>query len=669
MFDERDDRDFDIGHATVLVESAGLTSNISNLVPFLGLERARTIKTALEAAVVGDSTPTAYKRIAIFRRFMFVAGTQESVEPAWADLMAEFRKCPSSPPPQRVVEAAAQAAFRRLSDSTDFCFCGTDNCRTRQNYWLELQGVLKKLASIHYLPNVSLYGKIQYETGRTPVLADLAYEEGRLGPFDSWEDQELKYLEMNRTMMKTLRAALVSQFEDEHQQFARGNALKGALSLTVEEIDEELQLRGEFYGARLGSTGSERRLAIALKLFHAMVYDDFKPSANCYRLDHFFSSVGGKSALRPYLGATPRALVAAFHIILIDTGWNPQVCGDLSDEPFTGGIKRGHRTLRSVASKKIRAGDKLIEAPIPDFDAEESENDAAQTTMSLQAKLPNGELSSVQLIEMWLTMTKPLRDRAERIGDPSSKALWIWRSREGSYAINRLHEIATIWWSGFLNEHKNDEVFGGLSITRRMLRKTYGHIHSASGSFFTNLSMALLDHDTERTNRLYLSETTIRVRYDTLIRKFMDLWEAVVINGIEDAAQKLGLDTKVLELRYNLGLASGFGFANVKPSKATVSNANSSPPWTLGKNARIFVPRPESLIELHLARLAMKKGEEAIASVNPDRWTRMWLPWKAITDAVHQKLLSSMHSVRYRKAIAEAERRLANSEASLPAVW
>lgn len=209
---------------------------------------------------------------------------------------------------------------------------------------------------------------------------------------------------------------------------------------TAHDIDQMILHEG-VASHSLGKKGSPRRFELGVKLFYAVIYDDYLCASPACRVRDFVKSAGGQSKLRSYLGATPKALHAAFVIVLIDTGWNLQPCADLVREPFVGEVSRGRRRIKSIGSVKNRADDAKITGVLSDDDRVEA---------NLDVRRQDGRISGVKLVEQWLAMSGPLRQKADRDGNPAANCLWIWRERFDGVASSNCSSIDKCWWYAFL---------------------------------------------------------------------------------------------------------------------------------------------------------------------------------------------------------------------------
>lgn len=631
--------------------------DLTILVPLYGIGAAKKMAAVFPKALRGLRSTTGYNYFQAWRRFMLQGGLAaegHSPSSAMFRLIREGRENDLS---KEQVEAALHEVYHRIANLNDFSFAHSANDKSRAGMWDGVRRFCSLLARAEYLPPFAVSGTIRFAPGtRTPVFADLARDAGRLPPCNSWKEAEEQALKANIELMQLLRDELQREFIEELQLFREGQSIvEDDGLLTPYEIDEILSKEGK-NSEKLGSNDSNLRIKLALRLFYAMVYNDYRCKSNKYAVGKFLAAAGGQKTLSRYLGATPKALHAAFVIILIDTGWNLQPTTDLQRAPFVGRASRGKRKIKSVGSVKFRADSTLVSAALTDYPAVEAE---------LSVKAEEGRLSGVSVIELWLEVTRPLREKADTESDGAARWLWIWREQFNGVAKANLNSVDKDWWYSFLKRHHAHPRLGGLPITHRVIRKTFTNIAAAQGVFNIRLPMALADHASKGTTQQYLTETTLHSVYAAKMRKFIELWESLGALNIEDAARHLGVSNEDLQKRQQLGLASGLEFAVVEELEASIGDGT----LQVQKEDRVFAVSDRDMEKLHLARLALRQRGSLVQFCNPGRWLRSWLLWQVIVDGYCERIEGSRHRARFRRAVQRVECRLASRTDALPLVF
>lgn len=627
------------------------------LVPHYGISVVESFASVLPKASTLVRTKTFHRYFRSWRRFMLQGALSAEAGASSSTVFRLIRDGRTTEIKGEQITQALLEAYHRIADLNDFSFTSTTNDKTRSNLWLSLRKFCFLLSKVNFFPPFKAPGAITTSgESKTPVLADLSREMGRLPPCSSWAEAEEQDARENIELMQLLRDELQKEFVSELDLFREGQRIISDDALYSPAVIDEILAKEGVKSAILGPIGSQHRLRLAVKLFHAMIYDGFSCRCHRNRAAVFFRSVGGQKILSPYLGATPKALHAAFVIILIDTGWNLQPLGDLLADPFVGKASRGKRKLKSVGSVKFRADSALVVASLADYPAIEAD---------LQMRSKHGRLSGVAVIESWLEMTADLRDKATREKNPDAHWLWIWRTQFDGNATSHLISVENDWWYAFLERISSHPRLGELPITHRAIRKTYSNIAAAEGVFNIRLPMALADHASESTTQQYLTETTIHAVYAAKMRKFMNLWESVASITIEGAAQYLGLSDDDLKKQRQLGLASGLDFALT----TQVEEIDGTVTFDLAKKDRIFVVTNEAMEKLHLARLALNEKGSLVRACNPGRWVRSWLVWQVVVEGYCEVIEKSRLRQKFHAAKKRVEERLAARQDALPLVY
>lgn len=649
----------DVPARSFIVKIPGHRSSydMSVLVPLYGISVVEKLGSVLPKASALVRSKTFHNYFRSWRRFMLQGAlSAEAGAPSSTVFQLIMDGRETEIEGEHVTQALLET-YHRIADLNDFSFTSTTNDITRSNLWLSLRRFCNFLSLVHFLPPFTAPGAIAtIGASKTPVLADLAREMGRLPPCSTWAEAEEQDARENIELMQLLRDELQKEFVSELDLFREGQRIITDHTLySPAQIDEILANEG-VQSTKLGAVGSQHRLHLAVKLFNAMMYEDFSCQCHEHRAALFLRSVGGQKTLSPYLGSTPKGLHAAFVIILIDTGWNLQPLGDLLTDPFVGKASRGKRKLKSVGSVKFRADSSLVIASLTDYPAVEAD---------LQMRNKDGRFSGVAVIESWLEMTSLLREKAAREQNPAANWLWIWRTQFDGNASSHLLSVENDWWYAFLNRISSHPRLGGLPITHRAIRKTFANIAAAEGVFNIRLPMALADHASEGTTQQYLTETTIHAVYAAKMRKFMNLWESVASITVEGAARYLGLSDDDLKKQRQLGLASGLDFALTRQ----VEEVDGSATFDLAKKDRIFVVSTEAMEKLHLARLALNEKGSVVLACNPGRWVRSWLVWQVVVEGYCELIEKSRLRGKFRAAKERVEKRLSAEQDALPLVY
>lgn len=344
------------------------------------------------------------------------------------------------------------------------------------------------------------------------------------------------------------------------------------------------------------------------------------------------------------------ALLAAYTIVLIDTGYDIGSCDDLPAHPFVGVSVRGKQRIATVSAIKMRAKGQVVDAVLVDGEADLATSHEASG------------VSGVRAIQMWQEMSQPFRDCG-----PVPDKLWILPRKSGlaSGILPYLPHSFKYQWTAFLRRHANDPVIGGLPLQRRMIRPTVLQIRATRNNFDHALAQIAGNHASAGQTYRYLSRPWFKAQLDKQIRAFQDLFEASLGRGIDDLSSKLGIAPAELERRTELADETGLGFVCLDPMAGIQPNTTAGQRChrlerCAGCSLRRFVPTERALEALVLFNAALKEQETAFSAANPARWATVWMPYLALTEVFIDKLRSSHR----RQRLTAAERRVAERRAA-----
>lgn len=615
----------------------------------------------IEASLYGRHPQTSRKYYDAWLRFMFAGAYFASHGDPEAAFFLEINEGQAS---TTALDSALALIFRLISNLEDFSICRSSNDKSRNSLWEGIRAMCKLFVGEGIFPVFKFNAFMNVDVGtRTPVLADLSRQAGRFIAPATAAEHQLAILGENVELLAALRAELEDVVIDALAAFRKSRNWAYDTTLpSVEQIDDYIDEPNFRFRTRFGNVGGDFRTGCIAKLLWAIFYDGYELRCQASKFEQFLIQSGKRIRLYELLGASSKALTSAFYILMIDTGWNAQPLTDLQADPFIGTTVQGRRRLRSLGGVKTRPRPNEIETPL------EEEGDVHE--VDLPSKSSDVRLTGVQVIEAWLEITAPLRERAKREGDKlAASRLWVWRQPKTNRLGTNLRSIQTQWWPEFIASIKAHKRLGGLPITGRVIRKTKANIAAMKGSFSAQLPMAMLDHSLHQQSKAYLTDDTIRALYEDLMRRFLDLLEAVHVIDLDDAALKLGISAEDLHHRQQLGLSSGLDFCLIRPPIVEMNEGLSPTAETLAGEATSFVPNKEAMENLHVARSILRRMQDYIAPANPGRWIRTWLPWHAIVEAIAEQLEGSRHRVAFRHAVAAAERKLAVGIKAFPVIW
>lgn len=159
------------------------------------------------------------------------------------------------------------------------------------------------------------------------------------------------------------------------------------------------------------------------------------------------------------------ALNAAYRIVLIDTGANPQPIDDLPLNLFKGNTRRGRRRIASFRPQKNRASGKPFPANLPNEE------------LYLSTRGSNGMPSGKTVVELYINLSQSMREPT----GPTSERLWVWRTAWAARVRTSLISMASKRWPAFLKRIESNPLLGALPITRPIIRKAVANSRGEEG--------------------------------------------------------------------------------------------------------------------------------------------------------------------------------------------
>lgn len=637
--------------------------NLTTLLHMFGERFCRDFEAAWRSAATlksGDTAQAYFKKLRLLFQGLAIAGLagdDEIASRVFLDL--QNGSTPSPKDWQHVINEF----LRLMGDVDNHSLTRSTNRRVRDKYVEAARGALNWLVGVRYLPPVHMRQRTASKFGTeagADSLASLLYEAGRLDFTNMTELQASnEYIAANGKALSELRRCYVEEFQSEYRLFQKGKSILSKKSiLSIDDFEDFLV-----------SIPTERFEYPNFCSEIDLSYDELFSSTLMYYKDVFHNSrhikigikkfqklvalAGGHTYLQGLIESTSKSLNAAFHIVLIDTGLNAQPVKDLAEDPYVGTSKRGKRHIATIAQKKNRAGGKIVKGRLREDEVGE---------LSPKGK---GEVSGIRVIEMFREMSSPMRPA----DGPLAERLWINR-RPGEYTVrHNLGQLDREWHYGFLDRHKDNPLFGGLCVTKRVIRRSFQNAKTADGSFDVNLAKAIAGQSTPAIAYHYLDSRGVKAILQEMIRKFLNAWEAVSASSLDDAAEKLGVNSLEFDRRKELGLENGLHFALFGNQVETNRSDEPNSEVLLADFALNFTVRSNTMRNLYLAKISINNHMEKIIHTNPNRFIRRWIPFLAIVEGYIFKIQQSRFASEFSKVQSELESGISSGDVFVPVIW
>jgi hypothetical protein len=561
----------------------------------------------------------------------------------------------------------------KLRDVADNSLCETANITTRTSIADATGSVLRDMAAQGFWPRL---GEVHSIRARRQSMGAPSFGELRRldssAPVAASAPAFSSVMEANRHRLEALRSLLCNTFEEEWHAFEYGeNLLASEPGLDVKKTAQVAAKVPKRYGKpdyQLGTNpdvehlfpleDNELMLSRLLRILRDPAYATTPMSELPYGVQILISLHGGIEVVGRYLQAGGIALVAAYTIVLLDTGFNVQPCDDLPENPFYLKQKRGRQTLSTISAIKLRASGKITLATLAEED--------------VPIKNAGGRPSSVEVIERWRKMTLPIRGRAPAgIADQ----LWILARGKGiaGSPVRYSHASFSDWWYQLMKRYANDPIVGELPVARRNIRPTVLQLRATAADLGTATSALVGNHSSLRTlMKHYLGRGWFKAELDKKIRHYTNLFEAALLSS--ESARNMGLDESAFLARQDEAFATGLGFAcrdplaGVQPGTTTGSPCTKLEACTSCPLVR-FVPNTASFKDLVVAHKSLMAAEAHFVAANPARWAQIWLPLRAMVEATIELLRASHRRRAFEHVEAEVERSIESGDVVLLRVW
>ncbi|WP_404286613.1 hypothetical protein ACD578_16415 [Microvirga sp. RSM25] len=656
----------------------GKLHDFSALIPLYGASFTERLLDAFARKYVHDTASTTEKRCGNLRKFLlylagFAAEASNQNTAAAQTYRALVENQPESITSTQWIDTV-DVFVSRLRDLTDHSVVRSSNPLTRQNIIESLSIPLQHLAQEGLWPDIgALRGLSGSRVSRGANIPSLGELQSSTEASETNSKNAATYgavNERNRERLLRLRSLCEDALLEEEAAFDRRLKLLAAPGQpSLREIRAAIPLIPSSYARSdrdpvlhpkvqtcFPLDDDDRRLGSLLRYIISDHEGVFRLQELDYPLQLVVSRCGGTARVMSHLEGGGRALLAAYTLVLIDTGINIQPCDDLAADPFVGKARYGKIQLRQIGSVKSRARYKAVTGNIIEITPGE-EDESNDEILEVPTIVPNSRISSAKAIEVWLKLSEPHRERARRAGNSDANYLWIVRNGHYPKEVRRYLEHAwKRWWTEFLEEHAKDPVIGGLPIQRRMIRTTVLQLRDAHHGGDAEVVALLSGQSGGRAaSRHYLNRAHIQRMLDERIREFQNLFEASVAGDSPDRPAQLELSPDEFHERRTRAVETGLGLTCLDPTAGVQPGTKDSICTRLDACSTCpllrFIPTQQSIEALTLFHDSLKHAEEEFIAKNPERWIRVWLPALALCTALLNLLMSGPKQVLVQQSV------------------
>lgn len=657
--------DFEAGKVVL----SGKTHNFERIKPLYGSKFTLKLLKAWEHQFKNDNQNTTEKKCGALRRLLMWIAAEAHKDQMIREVFEALQACDHNAIDFILFRGVLDKYVSKLRDPEDEDIVRSKNLLTRKPIIEATSTVLQRLAKEGLWPDIGSIKSISsklLKLGNTPSLGELM--PGRV--FKAREpSSELpeEIVRRSKERLYALRKIMERELLQSYALFLEGQKLlKRKPVVSPDQLDQWLHApKGPVPGLlrkwihRDRSKPADQGLTCLLHWLFSKKRNRVATTQVPIRARWLLDAYGGVDLVTSYLEARHDALLPAYTIALIDTGFNVQTCDDLPRNPFVKSVVNGRTRIETVSAKKNRSGGDTVSAAI------------GKGWFELSNKTKRG-ISGVEVIKIWQKMSQPIWQRAKAQGDNVHRYLWIIPSgRSNKNAVIRYDAFAfKHWWGQFMRRHERHPIIGGLPIQRKMIRPTVLQLRAVQKSFTYEVAQTLAGHKHTGTTMSYLSRAWFRNFLSREIRKFQNLYEAALVKDIRDVSDKLGISINELDSRISLAEETGLGFVCAQRfvKKPNHQDCNSIEACATC-NFRRFVPTDSALRALVLTNISLLAQWEEFSVANGERWKKVWLPYLALSQAILNKLLSGPYRWKTLRAKDEIKRAIKSGKLVMVPLW
>ncbi|MFW2350135.1 hypothetical protein [Qipengyuania sp.] len=570
-------------------------------------------------------------------------------------------------------EHALSDFVSRANDPNDRSIFTTSNHTTRRPVIEALSAAIRSLATPMGWPKIkTLKCTLKRKRGVTPSLGELEFTDGKLDRHsNSTAGLYARTVARNGERLNRLRTIAEAELIECHETYKRGQELLSRKDLQ----DPSTLRRAEFRLASIPDFAKRKsklpwiveacfptndaEMQLANLLAHIVENHDGKVSGSndwsTHGIRHLVTLHGGPQRVAEFLEGGTRALVAAYTIVLIESGFNVQSCNDLSSEPFVGQPSSGRVDLHVLSSIKNRPRPRRVQAILG----------GGQVFLNSMGY----KISGKRAIDIWLEISEPIRRRAKeesakrsashaQDGAPRSDRLggdnvedWLWILPTG---LNNAGEVRKAsagnfrdWWTRLLTDHADDPIIGGLPIRRKHIRPTVIQMKATGRNGDVELAAVSANHQSSKTTfQNYLNRPYIRIHLEEQIRDFQNLLEVAVVAPAKNDSTSQSVPTLAFDRLRERALECGLAFYENVDLCTPLGSAE------LELTPIEYSDTSSGMASAALLRLSLDHAQDEFFARNPSRWVSIWLPLHALSIAIWNNLSSGPRAERF-KAIAD----------------
>jgi len=353
-----------------------------------------------------------------------------------------------------------------------------------------------------------------------------------------------------------------------------------------------------------------------------------------------YRRLGGVETIHSYLNPTQKAVTASLILYLCDSGVNVAVAQMLTLDRIEKSNVPNHT---KITGNKDRAKGKNIFDDIPN----KSGIDGVVTGAA-----------SIKCIAEAVNYTV-------RNANQSQQAIFTYTNKgvihNGITEFNLRLEFKRIF--------KESEYLSKYKLTPSMIRPTVLLKAQLEDPTNAGLIQMMASHESETTTVGYTNKLPYRVQMEEHLSKFQDSLEAVLLMTSSNKNKEDDDEAEAqLARAQKTGLGVFCGNRNIEDNKVDCNEVQDC--VCCKQNRMLVVAEADSISDMVIWQKALEEFESKWELEKPDRWAKIWIPWKAFFHVVlNEKMARGKLSKIKKDAIKMADVKMKDKGFVMPEPW
>jgi hypothetical protein len=469
------------------------------------------------------------------------------------------------------------------------------------------------------------------------LCAHLTFENAKSLTLETLIDEIGK---LNSIRLDEIRRCAETDFLKWHAHWLYGQSVLESATHSADELVDLLDRQERPVSDRrrnasaLISGDSEQHLGNLLTLMLAAV--DGNTAGINGRYHHARIRWGGIDRLQSYLHPHKRATLALWVLLLVDTGANCEVVREMPVDCLN---KLDDPTHMSISfGLKARAGYRRI-----------------TDCLAIEPQ-PGQQISAIKAVRHYQMMSARYRASCNQ-----KLAKLLFLDMPQSHVVGLTEWLARDYFKEFLLDHSE---LKNLHARPSFIRPSYLlKLQHSDPQAPMEIAQVQADHTSTTTTAIYTLRSHTKLLYNQKIREFTKAYQAVIIESIVGAAEKLGISQEQAIRLFSDAARSGLGVACLNPEAGVQPGTRAGESCTRldacpGCEMRYVVGTVNNIADLMLFERYLRSMEKETSKTSPVTWETQWIPWLVLAEVALAKFSQGETASAYVQAQTQANARL-----------